>query len=143
MNGKRTRTNASRDVQPAPESDPVASPSRDHGDDLGSLARELARGYAELVESHRRSWGIGPAEAIEKARMPRERALELVRTDPVEQLSWWVLLTAMEHDPEAALDTLRYWLGVDHFDRRRFNQELHQDALERAAATETNVEVRR
>lgn len=47
------------------------------------------------------------------------------------------------YDPEAELDTLRYWLGVDHFDRRRFNHELHQEALERAAATETNVEVLR
>ncbi len=58
------------------------------------------------------------------------------------------LLRLVEHpediyDPEAELDTLRYWLGVDHFDRRRFNHELHQDALERAAATETNVEVLR
>jgi len=47
------------------------------------------------------------------------------------------------YDPEAELDTLRYWLGVDRFDRRRFNQELHQDALERVAATETSAEVLR
>jgi len=58
------------------------------------------------------------------------------------------LLRLVEHpedsyDPEAELDTLRYWLGVDHFDRRRFNHELHQGALERAASTETNVEVLR
>jgi hypothetical protein len=40
---------------------------------------------------------------VEKARMPRDRALEMVRTDPVEQIAWWTLSTAMEHDPEAAL----------------------------------------
>lgn len=47
------------------------------------------------------------------------------------------------YDPEAELDTLRYWLGVDRFDRRRFNQELHLDGLERAAATETGAEALR
>jgi hypothetical protein len=47
------------------------------------------------------------------------------------------------YDPEAELDTLRYWLGVDRFDRRRFNQELHQDGLDRAAMVEAHVEVLR
>jgi hypothetical protein len=45
------------------------------------------------------------------------------------------------YDPQAELDTRRYWLGVDRFDRRRLNQELYQDALECAAATETSAEV--
>ena len=89
-----------------PKRMPVAPPSGDREDDIGSLARQLARGYAELVEAHRRSWGITPAEAEEKARMPRDRALEMVRTDPVEQMAWWTLATAMEHDPDAALDGL-------------------------------------
>ena len=40
------------------------------------------------------------------------------------------------YDPEAEVETLRYWLGVDRFDRRRLNQELRQDALERAAGQE-------
>ena len=47
------------------------------------------------------------------------------------------------YDPQAELDTLRYWLGVDRFDRRRLNCDLHQDTLERAAATETSAEVLR
>jgi hypothetical protein len=71
---------------------------------LGSLAQELARGYAELVESYRRSWGIGTAEAEAKARTPRERALEMVRNDPPEQVTWWSLSTVMEHDPAAAME---------------------------------------
>ena len=71
--------------------------------ELGSLARELARGYAELVESHRRSWGIGAAEADAKARERGEWAVAAARADPPDQVHWWTLSTAMEHDPEAAL----------------------------------------
>ena len=47
------------------------------------------------------------------------------------------------YDPEAELETLRYWLGVDRFDRRRLNQELRQDAPERATATGMSPEVLR
>lgn len=47
------------------------------------------------------------------------------------------------YDPEAEVETLRYWLGVDRFDRRRLNQELRQDAPERAAATGMSPEVLR
>jgi hypothetical protein len=103
MSRKSVRADSSRNVEPLSEGNHVAPPSRDDGDDMGSLARQLARGYAELVESHRRSWGITPAEAEEKARMPRDRALEMVHTEPVEQIPWWMLATVMEHDPEAAL----------------------------------------
>ena len=69
--------------------------------ELGSLARELARGYSELVESHRRSWGIGPAEAETKAREHGDWAVAAIERDPPDQVSWWNLATAMEHDPEA------------------------------------------
>lgn len=70
-------------------------------DELGSLARELARGYAELVASHRRSWGVGPAEAEEKARDHGEWAVAAIERDPPDQVSWWTLSAAMERDPEA------------------------------------------
>src|SRR5215216_3461616 len=103
MSRKRAHVDASRAVEPAPVKEPVAVPITDPEADIGSLARQLARGYAELVEAHRRSWGITPAEAVEKARMPRDRSLEMVRTEPVEQIAWWTLSTVMEHDPEAAL----------------------------------------
>src|SRR5215217_8188610 len=96
MSTKSASPDASRDVESAPESIPAA-PLIDHSEaEIGSLARQLARGYTELVESHRRSWGISPAEAVEKARMPRDRSLEMVRTEPVEQIAWWTLATAME-----------------------------------------------
>jgi hypothetical protein len=72
-------------------------------DELGSLARELARAYDELIASYRRSWGIDAAEAIEKAHTPRDRALEMAQTDPPDQLSWHTLSMVMEHDPGAGL----------------------------------------
>lgn len=77
--------------------------SDDPADELGSLARELARGYAELVESHRRAWGIGVAEAEAKARDHNGWAVEAVQRDPPDQLSWWTLSSAAEHDPATAL----------------------------------------
>jgi hypothetical protein len=103
MSGQSASPDASRDLESAPESIPAAPLIVHPEAEIGSLARQLARGYAELVESHRRSWGITPAEAVEKARMPRDRSLEMVRTDPVEQIAWWTLSAAMEHDPEAVL----------------------------------------
>jgi hypothetical protein len=81
---------------------PLGDGSSDPADELGSLARELARGYAELVESHQRSWGIGPAEAEDKVREHGEWAVEATRRDPPDQVNWWTLATAMERDPEAA-----------------------------------------
>ena len=103
MSGKSASPDASRDRESAPESIPAAPLIAQPETEIGSLARQLARGYAELVESHRRSWGISPAEAVEKAHMPRDQSLEMVRTDPVEQIAWWTLATVMEHDPAAAL----------------------------------------
>jgi hypothetical protein len=47
------------------------------------------------------------------------------------------------YDPQAELKTLRYWLGVDRFERRRLNHQLRQDALERATGIEASPEVLR
>jgi hypothetical protein len=44
-------------------------------------------------------------------------------------------------DPQAELETLRYWLGVDRFDRRAVNRELWQYAAELAATSPASVEV--
>lgn len=88
------RQDVARDVtRPAHAPEPA--------DELGSLARELGRAYDELIDSYKRSWRIETAEAIEKARTPRERALEMAATDPPEHLSWHTLTTLMEHDPGA------------------------------------------
>src|SRR5215213_5883357 len=103
MSGKSVSPDTSQDREYAPQPVSAAPPITQPEAEIGSLARQLARGYAELVESHRRSWGITTAEAEEKAHTPHDRALEMVRTEPVEQIPWWTLATVMEHDPEAAL----------------------------------------
>ena len=82
---------------------PVVPAANDPAAELGSLARELARGYAALVESHRRSWGIGAAEADAKARDNLGWAVGAAGADPPDQVGWWTLSLAMEHDPEAGL----------------------------------------
>ena len=103
MTERRAITTEARRRKPAREPVPAAPLATDPEAEIGSLSRQLARHYGDLVESHRRAWGITATEAVEKARMPRDRALEMVRTEPVEQVSWWALATAMEHEPEAAL----------------------------------------
>jgi hypothetical protein len=103
MGRKGPPAGASQDADAVIERGAAALTSGDPEAEIGSLARQLAREYAELVEAHRRSWGITAAEAEEKARMPRDRSLEMVRMEPVEQIPWWMLATVMEHDPEAAL----------------------------------------
>ncbi len=92
-------------VAPLPDAAPDATRpayAPEPADETGSLARELGRAYGELVADYKRLWRIETAEAIEKARTPRERALEMAATDPPEQLSWHTLSTVMEHDPGAA-----------------------------------------
>jgi len=69
--------------------------------ETGSVAREMGRAYAELVESHRRAWGVDAAEAVAKAREQGEWAVEAARTDAPDRVRWGTLATAMEHDPEA------------------------------------------
>lgn len=57
-----------------------------------SVARELARGYAVLVESYRRGWGITQAEADAKVRDVGDGAwLDQSLDAPPDELSWWNL----------------------------------------------------
>ena len=100
-----------RDQEYGPGAVAGTAPPEPAGDDptgeAGSVARELARSYAELVESHRRAWGVGLEEADAKARGHGEWAVEAARRDPPDQVSWWALAAAMERDPEAARDVVR------------------------------------
>ena len=82
---------------------PVAPTSSDRDDEIGSLARELARGQSELIDQFQRYAGMEAAEAAEAARTPRDQALERVRTAPPDQLSWSTLAQAVEHDPTVTL----------------------------------------
>jgi len=103
MSRKHTHADAAQDVEAVSEWDAAALTSSDLGDEIGSLAGELARGYAELIKNLRRSWGVELAEAEEQARSPRDRALATVRTADPANLGWWTISQAMEHDPALAL----------------------------------------
>jgi len=76
-----------------------APTSSDRDDEIGSLARELARGHNDLIDQFQRYAGMTAAEAAEAARTPRDHALERVRTAPPDQLSWSTLAQAAQHDP--------------------------------------------
>jgi hypothetical protein len=78
--------------------------SSDRDDEIGSLARELARGHRELIDQFQRYAGMEVVEAVEAARTPRDHALERVRTAPPEQLSWSTLAQAAKHDPALTLE---------------------------------------
>ncbi len=78
----------------------IPAPVDDDGiREISSLARDLADGYAALVESYRRSWGITQAEADIKAREGDPSWTERLVEDPPDQLSWWSLARLIEHDP--------------------------------------------
>jgi hypothetical protein len=82
-----------------------SAPTSSHrDDDIGSLARELARGQRELIDQFQRYAGTDTVEAAEAARTPRDHALERVRTAPPDQLSWSTLAQAVRHDPAVTLE---------------------------------------
>ena len=94
----------------------VAAPASEDADEVLSVARELARGYATLVESHRRAWGITPADADAKARDVGDGAwLDRYLTDPPDQLSWWNLSALVERDPDQGYAA---WERVKHEARK-------------------------
>jgi hypothetical protein len=99
MSRKRTRADESQDVEPVVEGIPVAATSSDPDDEIGSLARELARGHSDLIDQFQRYAGMEAMEAAEAAHTPRDHALERVRTAPPDQLSWSTLSQAVRHDP--------------------------------------------
>lgn len=84
-----------------PASSEADADRRDPAAELGSVVRELGRGYAELVESYRAAWGITTAEADAKAHEAGDWTVEKVGTDPPDQIAWWALAQAIERDPAA------------------------------------------
>jgi hypothetical protein len=130
MNCKRANANASREVESASEGSPVPLKSGDPDEEIGSLARELARGHNELIDQFQQYAGMEVAEAAEAASTPRDQALERVWTATPEQMSWSMLSQAARHDPTV---TLAAWARIKNAAR----QELasgHRTAqsLERA-----------
>jgi hypothetical protein len=55
-----------------------APTSSERDGEIGSLARELARGYRELFDQFQRYAGMESAEAAEAVRTPRDHVLERV-----------------------------------------------------------------
>jgi hypothetical protein len=80
-----------------------APTSCDRDGEIGSLARELARGHNDLIDQFQRYAGMEAAEAAEAARTPRDHALERVRTAPPDQMSWSTLAQATRHGPTVIL----------------------------------------
>jgi len=68
----------------------------------GSLAHELARGYAQLIEDHRFYLGLDPAEAAVRIRGDAAGAIARLPSTPPDQVRWGTMATAMEQDPAAA-----------------------------------------
>ena len=82
----------------------VSTTLDDAADEISSLARDLARGYADFVETYRTAWGIIPAEADAQLRQPQPADIpDRTATEPPDQVSWWRLSSLVERDPEAAI----------------------------------------
>lgn len=88
----------------------ISTTPDDPVDEISSLACDLARGYADFVETYRKAWGISSAEADAQLRqsppadIPDHAAME--RPD---QVSWWRLSSLVERDPESGY---RLWQRV-------------------------------
>jgi hypothetical protein len=102
-NRKRANADVSPEVEPVLEGISATAISGDRGDEIGSLARELARGQRELIDQFQRYAGMTAAEAAEAARTPRDQALERVRAAPPDQVNWSTLAQAVRHDPTVTL----------------------------------------
>jgi hypothetical protein len=83
--------------------------SGDPDNEIGSLARELARGQNDLIDQFERYAGMATAAAVEAASTPRDHALERVQTVPPDRVSWSTLAQAARHDPAV---TLAAWEGI-------------------------------
>ncbi len=103
MSRKRARAEALQDVEPAPERALAVPTAGALEDEIGSLARALARGHRDLVDQFQRYAGLGADEAAEAASSPRDRALDLAGTEPPERMNWTTLAQAAQHEPTDAL----------------------------------------
>ncbi len=88
----------------------VSTSPDDAADEISSLARDLAQGYAEFVETYRNAWGISPAEADAQLRQssPADSPDRAV-TEPPDQVSWRRLSRLIERDPESGY---RLWQRI-------------------------------
>lgn len=74
--------------------------------DVGSLARELAAAYRQLVYHYREGWGLPAVEADAKARSTDDSAEEVAAAAqrtldrPADEVGWWELAHLAERDPD-------------------------------------------
>lgn len=125
MSRKKAKADTFEGMDIAAQGVPVPSTPGNWEDEIGSLARELARGHRDLIDQFQRYAGMGVAGAAAAARTPRDHALGLVRTESPERLSWSTLSQIAKHDPTT---TLAAWTRIKDAAR----QELasgHRTAL--------------
>jgi hypothetical protein len=80
----------------------ISTTPDDAADETSSLARDLARGYVDFVETYRTAWGISPADADTQLRhAQRADGPDRTAMEPPDQVSWWGLSSLIERDPEA------------------------------------------
>src|SRR5215217_3607971 len=77
-------------------------------DEVGSLARQLAASYHQMVEFYQNEMKLPGSEADMRARgaMPDadpERDRHLAFEEPADQVHWWTISRLAERDPDAAL----------------------------------------
>src|SRR5215217_1201728 len=82
----------------------------DPADEISSLARDLARSYADFVETYRTAWGISPAEADAQLRQFQlGEDPDRTATERPDQVSWQRLSRLIERDPESGY---RLWQRI-------------------------------
>ncbi len=108
-------TNATPMLQVAPE----RVPEHQLAHEAGSLAREMARAYSQMLDHYRRELSFDQADA--RARDTGGSDLEQLEATPPDQLSWWVLGRVAQQDParahqawERAQDEARQELTTGH-----------------------------
>jgi hypothetical protein len=100
-----------KELVPADAAEPAISTAPDDAaDEISSLARDLARSYAEFVETYRNAWGISHDEAETQIRQSCSPDVQdRAPMEPPDQVSWWRLSSLIERDPESGY---RLWQRI-------------------------------
>ena len=72
--------------------------------ELGELARELARGFGERVESYRKYCNLSPQEARQRAAENSPECIERILHSPPDEVNWCDLDALARKDEGLALE---------------------------------------
>jgi len=86
----------------AMNNDAAMQPSKLQPSEIGTLAGELARSYADFVKFYRDKMEASAEEADAQARRLGTPFREQILSNPPEQVSWHHLSLLAEHDPQEA-----------------------------------------